>query len=140
MPTNKAFLDAVQGLTPQGVRRIYAEPPRQVNTAELPVSFPLMPSGSLGEKSVSCYSTNKTRSIGYVVCLEPVGQGTQPQNYALLATTMDHLETALDTLEKSQDAVDGVANFIEYDISAVIFTIAGTDYWAIEATVSARDI
>lgn len=140
MATNKAFLDAVQGLTPQGVSRIFSEPPRQVSTAELPAAFPLMPSGGIGEKVLSCWASNKTRSIGYIVLIEAVGQGTQPQNYGQLATLMDHLETALDTLEKSQDATDGIANFVEYDIAAVIYTVGGHDYWAIEATINARDV
>jgi hypothetical protein len=138
MATNAAFLTAVQGLTVTGVTRHYDEPPRQIHTAELPVAFPMMPAGGLGEKLLSCFDTNKTRRIQFVVCLEAVGQGTQPQNYGLLAAAMDNLETALDGLEKSQGGT--LANFIEYEISAEIFEVAGNTYWAIVADLSARDV
>ncbi len=138
MATNAAFLAAIQALTVTGVTRHYDEPPRRLATADLPAAFPLMPSGAIGEKSLSCYDTNKTRSIGYVVCLEAVGQGTQAQNYGLLAAAMDNMETAFDGLEKSQGGT--LANFIEYDMAAEIFPVAGNDYWAIVATVSARDV
>ncbi len=97
-----------------------------------------MPSGALGEKSLSCYDTNKTRSIGYVVAIEPVGQGTQAENYGQLAAVMDNMETAFDALEKSQGGT--LANFIEYEIAAEIFAVAGIDYWSIVATISARDV
>ncbi len=138
MATNAAFLTAIQAMTVTGVSRHYEEPPRKLSTADLPAAFPLMPSGALGEKSLSCYDTNKTRSIGYVVAIEPVGQGTQAENYGQLAAVMDNMETAFDALEKSQGGT--LANFIEYEIAAEIFAVAGIDYWSIVATISARDV
>lgn len=138
MATNAAFLAAIQGLTITGVTRHYDEPPRSLHTADLPAAFPLMPSGALGEKSLSCYDTNKTRSIGFVVAIEPTGQDTQAANYGKLAAVMDNMETAFDGLEKSQGGT--LANFIEYEMAAEIFPVAGNDYWAIVATVQARDV
>lgn len=138
MPTNAAFLTAVQGINVTGVMQHFDEPPRQLLTAQLPAAFPLMPSGALGEKSLSCYDTNKTRSIGYVVCIEAVGQGTQPQNYGQLAAMMDNVETAFDGLEKSQGGT--LANFIEYEVGAEIFEVAGGTFWAIVSTINARDV
>ncbi len=138
MATNAAFLSAIQGLTITGVTRHYDEPPASLSTADLPAAFPLMPSGALGEKALSCFAQNKTRSIGFVICLEAVGQGTQPQNYGLIAARMDNLETALDALEKSQGGT--LANFLEYEMGAEIFEVAGNAYWAIVATVNARDV
>ena len=140
MATNAAFLTAIRAMFVQGVTQHFREPPRQVTTAQLPAAFPLMPSGALGEKVLSCWNTNKTRSIQYIAVIEPVGQGTQSQNYDRLADMMDKLEVALDNLEKSQDPTDGIANFIEYDIGAEIFPIGDNDYWAIVATVNARDV
>jgi len=136
--TNAAFLAAIQALIVSGVTTHFDEPPRALSTAQLPAAFPLMPSGAMGEKVLSCWSQNKTRSIGFVIAIEAVGQGTQPQNYARLAALMDNLETALDGLEKSQGGT--LANFIEYDIAAEIFEVAGNDYWSVVATVSARDV
>lgn len=138
MATNAAFIAAIQALSVTGVTRTYTEPPTSLNTADLPSAFPLMPSGALGEKSLSCFDTNKTRTMGYVVCIEPVGQDTQASNYGKLAAVMDNMETAFDALEKSQGGT--LANFIEYEMAAEIFEVSGKAYWAIVATVSARDV
>ena len=139
MATNAAFLSAIQGVTVTGVTHHFDQPPRQILTAQLPAAFPLMPSGVLGEKSLSCFNTNKQRAIGFVICLEASGQGTQAQNYGTLAAAMDNLESALDNLEKSQGG--SLANFIEYDIDTTgDFVVGGQSYWAIVATVRARDV
>lgn len=138
MATNAVFIAAIQALTVTGVTRHYDEPPTSLNTADLPAAFPLMPSGALGEKSLSCWASNKTRSMGYVVAIEPVGQDTQASNYGKLAAVMDNMEAAFDGLEKSQGG--SLANFIEYEMAAEIFEVSGKAYWAIVATVNARDV
>lgn len=138
MATNAAFLSAIQALTVTGVTTHFDQPPLSLSTAQLPAAFPLMPGGALGDKSVSCWAQNKTRNIGFVVCIEAVGQGTQVQNYARLAGVMDNVESALDGLEKSQGG--SLANFIEYSIDADIFEVAGNAFWAIVAQVTARDV
>ena len=105
MATNAAFLTAIRAMFVQGVTQHFREPPRQVTTAQLPAAFPLMPSGALGEKVLSCWNTNKTRSIQYIVAIEPVGQGTQSQNYDRLADMMDKLEVALRLLDENERRV-----------------------------------
>ena len=138
MATNAAFLAAIQAMTVTGVTRHYDQPPLSLNTADLPAAFPLMPGGALGGRTVTCIAKDKARSIDFVVCLEAVGQGTQTQNYGLLAAAMDNLETALDAL--GVPGGGSVANFIEYDIEAQIFAVAEQAYWAIVAQVTARDV
>lgn len=138
MATNAAFLSAIQGLSISGVTRHYDEPPASIHTADLPAAFPLLPGGGLGEKQVTCFNQNKTRSIDFIIAIEPVGQGTQAANYARLAALMDALESVVDDLEKSQGG--SLATFIEYTIESAIVTIGGTDFWAIRAAITARDI
>jgi hypothetical protein len=76
-------------------------------------------------------SLSKTRGIGFVICVEPVGQETQAVNYGKLAALMDNLETVLDAMT--------IANFIEYEITTTTeFAVAGTNYWSIVAEISAR--
>jgi len=136
--TNATFLAAVQALTVTGAKRHYDEPPLKLQTAELPAVFPLMPGGGLGEKTVSCWNTNKTRRISLVLAFEPKGQGTQAQNYGKIAGHMDNLEAAIDGLERSQNG--SLANFIEYDIEAGFIEVGGIEYWCIVAEIQARDI
>ena len=138
MPTNAAFLTAVQALEVTGVRLILNEPPEALNSADLPASFPLMPQGGLGEKVVSCFAKNKARAIRFVIAMEAVGEGTVAQNYATLAAQMDYLETALDGLEISQSGT--LAPFIEYDIEAAIINVGGNDFWGVVADLRVRDI
>lgn len=138
MATNAAFLAAIQALSVTGVTRHYDEPPANIHTADLPAFFPLMPGGALGERIVSCYASNKQRTIQAAIVIEPAGQGTQAQNYGRLAALMDNLETALAGMEKSQGG--SLANFVDYDISAEILPVAGVEHWAIVATVTAYDV
>ena len=138
MATNAVFVAAMQALAITGVTRHYDEPPGSVQTADLPCAFPHMPQGGLGEKSLSCWDSNKVRSMDFVILIEPVGQGTQAQNYGAIAALMDNLEAKLDDLELSQGGT--LANFLEYDIGAQIVTLGQNDYWGIVANVRARDV
>jgi hypothetical protein len=140
MATFAAFLTAVQGLSVTGIAAAsqYDQPPNSLNTADLPVSFPLLPSGGIGEKLVSCWDQNETRTIRFVIVTEPAGQSTQATKYAALAALMDNAGTAFKGLERSQGGT--LAVFIEYDIEAAIITIAGIDYWGIMSEIRARDI
>ena len=133
MATNAAWVSAFQALTVTGVTRHYDEPPAAVSTADLPAAYLRQPGGDLPGLTISCKSSNKTRSIEYVLLVEPVGQGTQSQNFGALAALMDALETALDALT--------VSNFIEYDIEAgALVDVAGIQYWSIVANVRGRDV
>lgn len=133
MATNAAFLAAIQGMTVTGVKKHYNHPPPSLVEADLPAAFPLMPSASLGEWAMSCIASNKSRGIGYVICVAPLTKPTQPINYGQLAGLMDALETKLDALT--------VMEFIDYEITTTTeFAVAGINYWSIVATVSGRDM
>lgn len=130
-PNNAAFVSAMQGLSITGVTRHYDEPPASVNTADLPAAFPMLPSGTLGERLTTCINDSKTRSMQFVIIIEAVGQGTQAQNYARIAALMDNLETALDALT--------TANFTDYEITAnTTVAVAGNEFWSIVADVTMR--
>lgn len=137
MATNAAFVAALQGITVTGVTRHFDQPPASIGKADLPAAFPYMPNGGIGERSVSCRALDKVRAMRFVICLAPVGTGTQSQNYGALAAAMDNLETALDALEVAGGGT--LANFIEYDIAAEIVEVGGNDYWGVVAEVRARD-
>ena len=132
-PSNATFVAAIQAMTVAGVNKHFDYPPQSIVAADLPVAFPLMPSGILGERVMSCIDGNKTRAIGYVICVEAVGLDVQSLNYGKLAELMDNLETALDALT--------IANFIDYEISATAgYAVAGNTYWAIVAEIRGRSV
>jgi len=135
MPSNANFLAAIQAMTVTGVDRHYDEPPASVDISAGECAFPTMPDAARGEQVSTCVYQSMTRSIGYVIIVEATGQGTQPQNYAKLAALMDNLETALNAL------APGTVNFIEYEISTTgNYPVGGSEYWAIVATITARDL
>ena len=138
MVTNAQFLTAFQGFTIPGVK-VKNEPPRAINTADLPVGFPMLPRAELGGTTFSCLANNKTRSMQFVICLEAAGQGTQTQNYALLAPMLDSLESELDGLGFAGGGTTAI--WIDYTIvSGTVVDVAGVEYWAVVADVTARDV
>ena len=130
-PTNVQFLAALNAMSITGVVKSYSQPPLSLSTGDLPAGFPMVLSSGQGELLSTCIELSKTRSAGYAICIEPIGQGTQVLNYARLAPLLDAFETALDGLT--------IANFIEYNlITTTEFQVAGNNYWTIVAEINAR--
>lgn len=127
MATNEAFIDAVAGLSVKGVKRKQTAPPNAVNTADLPMSYPLLPQGERAEAITSCVAGSKRRRMGFQILLEPVAQNTNAVNYGLLGEMMDNLETKIDALT--------VCNFIEYTVQAEIVPFGTAEFWAITADI-----
>lgn len=133
MTTNATFIAAIQGMTVAGVTRHYDEPPLSLNTADLPAAFPELPTGSRVEPVSTCIPDAKVRTMGFVIALEPVGQSTNKTTYATIAGMLDNLETAL-------DALDTGMVFTEYAITVLSsYLVAGTEYWALDATITGRN-
>lgn len=131
LPTNAAFLAAIQGMTVTGVTRHYDEPPKALSTADLPAAFPLWPGATLNDMVTTCINDGKTRSIGFVICVEASGQGTHAQNYDQFAALMDNLEAAMHT------ALNDTANFYTYEMSTVPgYAVGENTYWAIAALIT----
>ena len=134
MPTllsNANFLAAVQGMTVTGVTRHYDNPPQQLTTADLPAAFPLWPAANMPDMITSCINDGKTRTVGFVICVEAGGQGTNKLNYARYAALMDNIETALAT------AFSTTVNFYTYEMATVPdYPVADMTYWAIITTIN----
>lgn len=109
-------------------------PPASIQPGDLPVAFCLPPGAGLGEYVVTCINENRTRTMGFVICLEAVALDNQEVNYDLIAPAMDNLESALDT------ALTSTANFYEYSMETGTYPVGGTDYWAVIAEVTVRSI
>jgi hypothetical protein len=138
MPTLQSiasFLTTIRDMTVTGVERYYKYPPASVDIASGYCAFPLMGGTTRGEQVSTCIEQSKTRTLGYVIVIEAVGQDTQEGNYDKLAAATDNLETALDAL-----APDTV-NFIEYETSWTgEYIIGGQAYWAVVASITVRSL
>jgi len=131
MLSNANFLSAIQGMTVTSVTRHFDDPPQSLSTADLPAAFPLWPSANFLDMPTSCLDTGKTRTIGFVICIEASGQGTNKLNYARYAALMDNLETAINT------AFQTAVNYYTFEMSTVPdYAVGDNTYWAIVATIS----
>ena len=134
MPTllsNANFLSAVQGMAVTGVTRHYDNPPQALTTADLPAAFPLWPMANMLGWVTSCINDGKTRTIGFVICVEASGQGSNALNYARFAALMDNIETSLAT------AFSTAVNFYTYEMTTVPdYPVADMRYWAIITTIN----
>ena len=129
--TYSTFISAIAGLTVSGVTR-YSYPPASVNTADLPCSFPMLPYGTDEVITLGIGSTvggqQPTFTCDLVFAIEPVGQGTQPQNFSAVVTLMDAVVTASRAMTRPN------AGPTSFSLRMGLVSIAGADYWAIFET------
>lgn len=132
MTTLTQFVTALGNVSVTGVKRAYTAPPRQVYTADCPAQYPRLPRLENGPVVACGDGLWPTLTGEIVICVEPVLQGEQPTNFALVLTLMDALNTALQgaTLAKSKHTWTLSQEWIDFG--------DGTTYWAIIATIAAR--
>jgi hypothetical protein len=130
--TYTTFIAAIAGITVSGVTRKYTEPPASISTADLPCSFPMLPSGA---DAVITFGNGTavggqlpTFACDMVYAFEPTAQGTQAQNFAGLVGLMDAIVTA------SRAMTRPTAGPMSYSLRAGIVTVAGSDYWSVIQT------
>ena len=137
MTTISAYITSiVTTLTVSGVTRKYTEPPTSLSTADLPASFPY---GFRREQSGLTFRANggwPTNEADFVIALEPVGQNTQPANYALVQTIANNLDAAIAGAAPNAIGKSPVTWVIQGGNQQM--TIAGTMYWIVMATITAR--
>jgi hypothetical protein len=132
MTTNVQWLDAVQALRPTGIKRHFSQPPRSLETADLPAAWPMLPSVESGQEVTFCVDSGKTRTIGYMVALNPVNQDIPSQNMKALAPIVDAVETAFDAMD--------IMEFIDYTIETTAeIQVGGTFYFGLNCTLTGRN-
>lgn len=137
MTTTAAFITSVvTTLSVSGVTREYAYPPTSLSTADLPASFPKGFTREEGPMTFQAHGGWPTLKMDFFIACEPVGQSTQPTNYALIQTMADNLNAALAA------AVPGAIGKgkVTWTIRGgdVIVPVAGTDYWCVVAQLVAH--
>ena len=122
------FTNALYGLTVTGVTRNYLQPPQQVSTADLPILFTRLPSGTEGPIMGVRTGGWPTLRADVVILVEPFHQGQSSTNYALALTLMDNLSAAL----RAANLGEGPAR---WNIESRLEIIVDTPYWVVVASV-----
>ncbi len=128
MTTNAQWLAGIQAMSVTGVTKTYSYPPTSLSTADLPAAWPHQFDMSLNNIISSCSDLNKARTCNYFIALEPTPQSTQSANYEAMIAMVDNLETAIQALT--------VMEFVTFTIRSVIVTVAGNEYWGLEAVLT----
>lgn len=132
MTTNAQWLSGIQAMSVTGVTKTYSYPPTSLNTADLPAAWPHQFDMNLNNIISSCSDLNKARTCNYFIALEPTPQSTQSANYEAMIAMVDNLETAIQALT--------VMEFVTFTIRSVIVTIAGGEYWGLEAVLTGSNM
>lgn len=133
--TYSTFIAAIDGMTVSGVVRKFTEPPASINTADLPCSFPMLPSGgdaviTFGNGAAVGGGQLPNFVCDMVYAYEAMGQGTQGQNFAGIVTLMDAIVTASRALTRP------TAGPMTFSLRVAPVNVSGNDYWAIIETWS----
>jgi len=123
-----SFIAALYGLTVTGVTRKFSEPPQQVNTADLPIMFTRLPSGTEAPITGQSNGGWPTLRADLVILVEPYHQNRTSVNYALALTLMDNLSAAL----RASDLAEGPTR---WTIETRLDILNDTPYWIIIASV-----
>ncbi len=133
MSTIAAFMSSVAGVAISGVNRQYVYPPASLNTADLPASYVTPPQGGRGGAFFAFDNdTDRVRRCELVICVEPVGQGTQAANFAAMVAMADAVEDAIDAYGPPW----GIT--VDYTIDTGTAEVGGVAYWAVITTVTAQ--
>ena len=129
MATYRSFVDALEALSVDGVKKTYTQgPPRSVKT--LPAQWVQLPSGaeSAVHKGVPARSWQTLRAE-LVVAYEAVAQSTQPSNFDGTVDMMDDIADAIST-------VTGLGHTApRYELRMEEVGVGGHAFWAVVATV-----
>lgn len=89
------FVNNLAGMSVSGVTRAYTEPPRTLNTVDLPAMWPRLPEAENSVVTLTQVAGLRSATVELVIALEPYQQSTQSANFAATIAMLDAIETAL---------------------------------------------
>lgn len=126
--TYSQFVNAIQALSVTGVNRKYDEPPRKFNTADLPASFVMFPSGDNVPLSFEGGRQFRGRSADFVIVYADTAV-TADAPFTDNVTMIDNVETALGSLSVGHSSPTWTIR------SQLYSETADRLYWAVIATI-----
>ena len=134
--TTAMITSIVTTLSVTGVKRKYTEPPASLSTADLPASYPFGFTREEGPMTFQAHGGWPTHTLDFNIACEPVGQSTQPVNYALVQTMADNLSSAL--AASLPNAIGKAPLTWVIRGGNIQLEVAGIAYWGVSATITAR--
>ena len=128
--TYAAYVTALASLSVTGVVKAHPEPPRQIARAEIPCSYPRVPSQTRQSVTMTSVSGLKQATAELVFVIEAADLGTRPVTFASVLALIDAIDTAL-SAGAAALGIDSWTIAPEYE------TIGETPYWVLVATVEA---
>jgi hypothetical protein len=129
MTTYRSYVDGLETLAVSGVTRRYTTGmPAALNTADLPAQWVQAPAGSDAAVARGTANYWPTLRADLVIAFEAAGQNTQPVNFDGCVDLMDALGAALPGLGIGKTAPS-------WSIRLGTVNVAGSEYWAVMATV-----
>jgi len=131
MTTYRSFVDALEALVITGVVRRYTSgpPAGAPGVGDTPAQYVRYPGG---DERVLVFGEGggfTTLRAEMVLLVEPVAQSMQGRNFDLTVDMMDNLAAAL------RGAPCTIGGKLSWSLRQIIDTVAGTDYWAVLASV-----
>lgn len=124
------LIDDLATLPITGVKRQFAAPPTQVNTADMPLAFPRVPKGEVSVNTIGGGVRPSAWTVELVCVIEAAGQSTQPANFEATVELIDAINAAL-------EAYAAVGPVDHWAIKQDIEGIGDAGYWVIVASVEA---
>ena len=94
--TYTAFIAAVADLNVTGVNRVHDEPPSRIAAADMPLSFPRLPSGDHAPLTVGGYQGGwPTLRCEFIVVIHPLQLETDDVKFSDTLTVMDNIAAAM---------------------------------------------
>ncbi len=131
--TYTEFVERMVGVQVVGVQRRFGAPPNQLSSADLPAQWPRLPDGDSEIATFGDEMGLDTLRCDLVVCVEAVGQNTQPINYARCLQLVDGLQAALTTAARTDNVIDRWTLRLQAEM------VGTTGYWLLVASVTGSD-
>lgn len=130
--TFTSFITAITGMVVSGVSTRLTAPPASLSTADIPCSFPMLPSGNVDTlvfgNGLLAGGSQPTITCDLIFVYEAFGQNTFATNYSGLLTLLDAIVTASKSLTRPG------AGPMTFSLRMGTINIAGNDYFAIYET------
>lgn len=130
--TFRTFIDNIEALSVTGVTRRYTQGPPASEAAGCPFQYVRYPKGEQRGIVFGEGGGPPTMTAELVICVEAVGQNVQPENFDDTVDMMDNVNTAI----RAAGLCWPGKSKAEWQIRMGIDTVAGTDYWAVIATIT----
>jgi hypothetical protein len=134
MTTYASLVEDLAGMSVTGLVRAYTAPPGNVNSADLPALWPMLPEGDNEAPAFGGTADRRTMTVELWCAVKPSAHASSAERYAALTPIMEALHDALCDL-------NGAAAYaLEWRLRGGVLGWGGMDYVGVIASVTATVI